>query len=77
VAVFDAPVFDRMFHDLVTENSEGRVVTQDGSAAIPFTRASVDHFTGGGVPLQTAGAALLRLAWQHRDLLGVQEPQKG
>ena len=33
--------------------------------------------TGAGVPLQTAGAALLRLAWQHRDLLGVQEPQKG
>ena len=70
VAVFDAAVFDRMFRGLVTQNAEGRVVTEDGSAAIPFTRASVDRLTGGAVPLQTAGAALLRLAWQHRDLLG-------
>ena len=55
VAVFEAAVFDRMFRGLVTENAEGRVVTQDGSAAIPFTRASVDRFTGGGEPVQTAG----------------------
>jgi hypothetical protein len=71
VAVFDAPVFDRIFRGLVTENAEGRVLIQDGSAAIPFTRASVDHLTGGEVPLQPAAAALLRLAWQHRDRLGV------
>ncbi len=71
VAVFDAAVFDRMFRGLVTQNAEGRVVTQDGSAAIPFTRASVDRLTGGAEPLQTAGAALLRLAWKHRGLLGV------
>ena len=70
VAVFDAAVFDRMFRGLVTQNAEGRVVSEDGSAAIPFTRASVDRLTGGAVPLQTAGAALLRLAWQHRGLLG-------
>lgn len=71
VAVFDAPVFDRIFRGLVTENAEGRVLIQDGSAAIPFTRASVDRLTGGEVPLQPAAAALLRLAWQHRDRLGV------
>jgi hypothetical protein len=71
VAVFEAAVFDRMFRGLVTENAEGRVVTEDGSVAIPFTRASVDRFTGGGEPVQTAGEALLRLAWQHRDLLGI------
>jgi hypothetical protein len=71
VAVFEAGAFDRIFRGLVTENAEGRVITQDGSAAIPFTRATVDRFTGGGEPLQTAGAALLRLAWQHRGLLGV------
>lgn len=71
VAVFEAGVFDRMFRGLVTENAEGRVVTQDGSAAIPFTRAAVDRFTGGAEPLQTAGAALLRLAWQHRGVLGI------
>jgi hypothetical protein len=71
VAVFEADVFDRVFRGLVTENAEGRVVTHDGSAAIPFTQASVDRFTGGGEPVQTAGEALLRLAWQHRDLLGI------
>ena len=64
-------VFDRMFRRLVTENAEGRVVTQDGSAAIPFTQATVDRFTSGAEPLQTAGAALLRLAWQHRGVLGI------
>lgn len=71
VAVFEAGVFDRMFRGLVTENAEGRVITQDGSAAIPFTQATVDRFTGGAEPLQTAGAALLRLAWQHRGVLGI------
>ena len=71
VAVFEAAVFDRLFRGLVTENAEGRVVTQDGSAAIPFTQATVDRFTGGAEPLQTAGAALLRLAWQHRGVLGI------
>jgi hypothetical protein len=69
VAVFGAAAFDRVFGGLVAENAEGRVVTQDGSAAIPFTRASVDRFTGGGEPVQTAGQALLRLAWQHREAL--------
>jgi hypothetical protein len=71
VAVFDSEVFDRLFRELVTANAEGRVVTENGSAAIPFTAVTVDRFTGGAEPMQTAGAALLRLAWQHRDdLLG-------
>jgi hypothetical protein len=69
VAVFDSDVFDRLFRGLVALNAEGRVVTENGSAAIPFTADSVARFTGGGEPLQTAGAALLRLAWQHRQSL--------
>jgi hypothetical protein len=60
-----------VFRGLVGENAEGRVVTQDGSAAIPFTRANVARFSSGGEPVQTAGEALLRLAWQHREFLGV------
>lgn len=71
VAVFEAAVFDRLFRGLVGENAEGRVVTQDGSASILFTQANVARFTGGGEPVQTAGQALLRLAWQHREFLGV------
>jgi hypothetical protein len=71
VAVFDAAVFDRLFRDLVSRNAEGRVVTENGSPAIPFTGPAVARFADGGEPTQTAGAALLRLAWQHRrQLLG-------
>lgn len=69
VAVFDGTGFDRLFRDLVSANAEGRVVTENGSAAIPFTAATVERFTGGAEPMQTAGAALLRLAWQHRHAL--------
>ena len=74
VAVFEAAVFDRVFRGLVGENAEGRVVIQDGSAAIPFTRANVTRYARGGEPVQTAGQALLGLAWQHRDHLGVAAP---
>ncbi len=69
VAVFDSEVFDHLFRDLVTANAEGQVVTENGSAAIPFTAATVARFTGGAEPMQTAGAALLRLAWAHRRTL--------
>jgi hypothetical protein len=69
VAVFDAGVFDRVFHGLVARNAEGRVITENGSAAIPFTEPTVTRFTGGNEPVQPAGAALLRLAWQHRAVL--------
>lgn len=71
VAVIDAPVFDDLFAGLVAENEEGRVIGEDGSPGIGFTAASVERFSGGSEPMQPAGAALLRLAWRHRDhLLG-------
>jgi hypothetical protein len=71
VAVFDADVFDAMFAGLVTENSEGHVVTEAGSAGTPFDAATVARFTGGGERIQASGAALLTLAWRHRrHLLG-------
>jgi len=69
VAVFDAAVFDRLFAGLVPRNAEGRLVTEHGSAAIPFTAATIGRLTGGTGPVQAAGAALLRLAWQHRRAL--------
>jgi hypothetical protein len=74
VAVFDAPVFDELFTDLVTDNNEGRIVTtlagtggQTG-AGIPFTEDTVDHVAH-HQPMQAAGAALLTLAWHHHDTL--------
>lgn len=69
VAVFRDDVFDDVFGGLVTGNAEGRVVMSDGSALIPFTGATVTRFGGGSEPVQAAGAAVLRLAWQHRRRL--------
>lgn len=71
VAVFDAAVFDDLFANLVAVNAEGEVLNENGSAGIPFTEASVARFSARDAPVQAACAALLRLAWQHREhLLG-------
>ncbi|MEO6083906.1 MAG: XRE family transcriptional regulator [Umezawaea sp.] len=63
VAVFDAPLFDELFTGLVAHNDEGRVLE-----ALPFTAANVDRFVH-DEPTQAAGAALLALAWRHREAL--------
>jgi len=69
VAVFDADLFDAEFAGLVARNAEGRVITGSGSAGIPFTADTIARLTSGGEPFQAAGAALLRLAWEHRKYL--------
>jgi hypothetical protein len=46
-------------------NDEGRVT------GVPFSAEVVDRFTGGGEPMQAAGAAVLELAWRHRRWLGL------
>ena len=44
------------------------MVTEDGSAAIPFTRANVTRYTGEKAgPDRRRGPA--RLAWRHREFL--------
>ena len=63
VAVFDAPLYDELFGQLVSANPEGAVL-----AALPFRHDLIDHYTHRG-PTQAAGAALLRLAWRHRQHL--------
>jgi hypothetical protein len=72
VMVFDAGFFDATFSGLVSANEEGHILTghdtAEGSVGIPFTAASIEHFTA-AEPMQPAGAAVLRLAWQHRDAL--------
>jgi hypothetical protein len=78
VAVFDAPVFDDLFSGLAADNAEGRLVTAGGRPAtdapdgcppgLPFEAATVDRFAF-HEPTQAAGAALLLLAWQHRQRL--------
>ncbi|HYZ55048.1 MAG TPA: hypothetical protein VE733_16305 [Streptosporangiaceae bacterium] len=72
VLVLDAPFFDETFGGLVRSNDEGHFVTglgaAGGDAGIEFTAATVERFTTAEA-MQPAGAALLRLAWQHRKLL--------
>jgi hypothetical protein len=70
VVVFDAPVFDELFAGLVDSNEEGRVVAHlgDDARGIAFTGTNIDRFVR-DEPMQAAGAAILWLAWQHRDLL--------
>jgi len=69
VAVFDSDLFDATFTGLVADNSEGRVVASEGKTGFSFTQQAVSRFTSGAEPMQAAGAAVLRLAWNHRALL--------
>jgi hypothetical protein len=69
VIVFDADLYDELFGSIVEANTEGRLVTSPlgGHGAnnrFPFTRESVQRLTA-DEPLQAAGAALLRLAWDR------------
>ena len=72
VLVFDASFFDAEFAGLVAANDEGRILTGAGAegreVGIEFSAANVERFTSAEA-MQPAGAALLRLAWQHRGVL--------
>jgi hypothetical protein len=62
VLVFDAAFFDAEFGGLVAANDEGQIHRR------PFTAESVEQFARAEA-MQPAGAALLALAWQHREVL--------
>jgi hypothetical protein len=64
VAVIDSDVFDALFSKNLQRNAEGEIL-----AAREFAAHVIDR-TVTGDPVQAAGAALLRLAWRHRDTLG-------
>jgi hypothetical protein len=63
VVVIDAPLYDELFGALVADNAEGRVI-----APRVFDEAAIKELTT-SAPLQAAAAALLTLAYQHRDVL--------
>jgi hypothetical protein len=63
VAVIDSDVFDAHFAQDTRRNAEGTIL-----AAREFTAHVIDR-TVTGEPVQAAGAALLRLAWRHRETL--------
>jgi hypothetical protein len=64
VAVIDSEVFDDLFGASPRRNAEGTIL-----AAREFAADVIDG-TVSGEPVQAAGAALLRLAWRHREALG-------
>jgi hypothetical protein len=64
VAVIDSDVFDAWFSLNPQHNAEGTVL-----AAREFAAHVIDH-TLTREPVQAAGAAVLRLAWRHREVLG-------
>ncbi len=72
VVVFDAALFDRVFGRMAASNDEGELILATGAAGatvgLPFTGECVERFAS-SEPMQPAGAALLRLAWRHRDAL--------
>jgi len=72
VAVFEAELFDAVFPQLAATNDEGQLVRMHNEAAattgVPFTEQTVERFAL-HEPMQPAGAALLRLAWRHREAL--------
>lgn len=67
--VFDDDVFDSLFGELAAANLEGDVVNgdpgQNAATGIPFTDEPVERFVN-FEPMQSAGAALLWLAWRHK-----------
>ena len=65
VAVIDSRVFDELFSLNPRGNDEGSVL-----AAREFAAHVIDRVVTGD-PVQAAGAAVLRLAWRHRNTLTV------
>jgi hypothetical protein len=63
VAVIGSRLFDELFSPAPRPNAEGSVL-----AAREFAAHVIDHVVH-REPVQAAGAALLRLAWHHRDTL--------
>jgi hypothetical protein len=63
VAVIDSRVFDELFRLDPRGNAEGRVL-----AAREFAAHVIDRIVT-TEPVQAAGAAVLRLAWRHREVL--------
>ena len=64
VAVIDSDVFDALFGVSPQGNAEGTILAARDFAAHVIERSVT------GEPVQAAGAALLRLAWRHREILG-------
>ncbi|MEU6409367.1 hypothetical protein [Microbispora sp. NPDC046933] len=63
VTVLEAETFDAVFGEVAASNSEGQVVGR-----VPFDAETVRRYVR-DEPMQAAGAAVLDLAWRHREAL--------
>ncbi|WP_182904505.1 transcriptional regulator [Microbispora sp. H13382] len=63
VTVLEAETFDAVFGEVAASNSEGQVVGR-----VPFDAETVRRYVR-DEPMQAAGAAVLELAWRHREAL--------
>jgi transcriptional regulator with XRE-family HTH domain len=69
-AVIDGDVFDDIFRELVSTNTEGSILAIGGQSAagVPFEHRNVERLLT-SEPMAPAAAACLELAWRHRDVL--------
>ncbi len=63
MAVIGSRVFDELFSLAPRRNDEGSVLAAREFAAHVIDRVVTSE------PVQAAGAAVLRLAWRHREIL--------
>lgn len=69
VAVIDSDVFDVVFADMVSQNSEGEIYPSEvGTVGIKWTPATVRRILN-HEPLAASAAACVALTWKYRDLL--------
>jgi hypothetical protein len=73
VCVFEANVFDRIFADMVSVDSEGVLLVGSNRKGIPFTHTNVQLYADNS-DTTSAGVACLKLAWRHRRELGLLGP---
>jgi hypothetical protein len=72
VLVLDSDIYDALFGEIVHSNDEGQMISSGRvgttPSRVPFSEDSITHCTN-DVPIQAAGAAVLRRAWRFREAL--------
>lgn len=68
--VIDAPVFDTLFAAIVRQGKEGTILAGPDGRGIPFEESAVDAYAR-DPGTRDAARACLKLAWRHRDALGL------
>ncbi len=67
VVIFNYNTFAKIFPNIITQNTEGKVITEDGTWGMPFTKKNVTSFLNSN--MIPSGQFLLETAFDKRDLL--------